>query len=313
MNHQEYRQTISDHIQKHGSIQQVAGMLVYCIGYIESVERRTDGWGWETKLLGIEAKFKGKVDNELIDVSTMVKRILMEWLRFFSKIWFLAPFVWLKRKDLIFSIIQLLRCEVIRNAQKKMKYADFSPFCGELLKKGQAMAKKEDYKEIIYWMVFSLEFDNCYRMIFQDTFGEINIERIKEFPTKELVRIANLTIKRNRGNMGNKWTILWTFIKVAALFKKPREAMVKFILSLDMSKIIMDEDDRYWTLRYDVYSFAGRTFDDRFREVKRIDEEKGNFIICDHPEEEKKETGSHFSDKPVVYKTNESKNPKNPE
>lgn len=312
MTNQELRQKISDHIQKYGSIENVAGVLVYCMAYVESCERRSDGWGWETKFYGINQKLKGRIDNELIDTSIIVKRILMEWLRFFSKIWFLAPFIWLKRKDLVYSIIQVLRCEVIRKAQRRMKNADFSPFCWELLKAARKMTKNKDYQEIAYWSIFAIEFDNCYKMVFQDVFGELNIERLKENPAKEIVRLANLTIKRNRW-MGNKWTILWTLIKVLALFKRTREKIVKFLLELDMSKVIMDEDDRYWTLRYDVYSFAGRTFDDRFREAKRIDEEKGNFIICDHPEEPKKETGSHFSDMPVVYKKDESKNPQNPE
>lgn len=301
MTKEEFRQKITEIIQRDGKIDQVAGMLVYCQAYVESCVRRADGIGWEIKILGIDKKFKGRIDNELIDISTMAKRIFMEWLRFLSAIWFLAPFIWLKRKDLIFSIIHQLRCETFRNAQRRMKWADFSPFCGEILKKAQALTTNADYKEIIWWSVFGLEFDNLYRMIVQDLFGEINFKALEENPLKEIFRVANLAIRRNRG-IGGKWTILWTLIKVMALSKGFREKMVGFLKSLDMSKVRMDADDRYWTLRYDVYQFAGRRYEDRFREVLAYDKEVGNWIICDHPEEPKKDIGSHFSNKPVMYK-----------
>jgi len=280
MTKEKFEYLIKSHMRRHGSIGHVKGMLVYCNAYVESSIRRRDGWGWETKLYGIDYKWKGRTKNDLIDAGIMSKRILMEGLRLFSGLWFLAPIFWLRRKHIIFSIIQILRCEVLRKAQKQMLNADFSPFCGELLIRARDQIKDENYQEIAYWAIYALEFDNCYRLCLQDVFGIINLARLRSRPREEIFRAANETIKRNR-RMGNKWTIFWTMIKLLSLLPGTRKKMVKFIFSLDMSKIRMDEDDRYWTLRYDVYEFGGRVFDDRFKEVKRIDKERGHFIICD--------------------------------
>lgn len=155
--------------------------------------------------------------------------------------------------------------------------------------------KKREFIEIIAKLIeficLFLEFDNAYRFRIQDVFGEIDKVGVMKSISKEFNRIMRIGIYRENKEIGitYKWKFLKVFITLVLFFDKDIRYYVKeLFLELNLEQVKLDEDDWYFCLNRIGYDFKGWTYENRIKEKKRIDKEKG-----------------HFKVQPVNYVTNE--------
>lgn len=91
-----------------------------------------------------------------------------------------------------------------------------------------------------------LEFDDAYRYRFQYTLGEINSENLRKNPYKELSRLIQIVVDREKEpRLRDTFKKLKKFLFLASFFKVRNEIM-KILLRLDPDKLKLDEGDRYY-------------------------------------------------------------------
>lgn len=107
---------------------------------------------------------------------------------------------------------------------------------------------------------FILEFDNAYRHRFQDIMAEIDKNNFEKDYSKELGRLFDLLIDREKKpHMKKKWSdmkkVIIFYLKVAG---KEREMIKKIINSLNIEEIKLQEDDWYFVNARTDYNFGGK-------------------------------------------------------
>lgn len=105
--------------------------------------------------------------------------------------------------------------------------------------------------------------DDVYRYLGQDMLGEINIENLKKRPRRELRRVLDIGMSRHRDHEANRWLMFpkYRAAKLAILLMPKRYInwLVDLICRLDMSKMILDEDDLA-RAQFKLYNFRGRPY-----------------------------------------------------
>lgn len=126
-----------------------------------------------------------------------------------------------------------------------------------------------------------IELDAAYRFPLQDIFGGLEKERVKKSARQEVRWLFDILLERTNFDVHRqKWI---QFSKAVMFFLlislKACEFLRSFLLELDIDKVKLDENDWYFCLQRRSYNFGGVSFEDRMKERKRLDEEKGHIII----------------------------------
>ena len=107
------------------------------------------------------------------------------------------------------------------------------------------------------------DFDDAYRYRLQDIFGEINLVALRRHPRRELRRVLKLAMEREMDHDANRWLMQPKYLAVISLVSLMPPSWVKWIVNLllrmDMSKVVLDEDDLSWA-QYKQYNFRGRPY-----------------------------------------------------
>ena len=143
---------------------------------------------------------------------------------------------------------------------------ELHPSSKELKRKAEKMWGKNKW---IDCGILAYDTDWAYRGRVQDWFGILDQKKLAENPRKELQRVLDIALSREHTHDGD----LRVKAKVR-LLKKALNLMpyilpsifteiVEFLLTLDLEKVKMDINDRYWvSMRFD-YDYEGKTYAER--------------------------------------------------
>lgn len=278
---------IRRHIKEKGSITIVEGALGDGIGlgaYVEDIIKTPDGLF--TKFYGISYLYKGEIRADIIDANAQVKAVFMATTEFLIKNWFILPFVIFSKK----SIIKWLAKICNANLRGKLPpYHHFSVFSRELIRVSCEILgvdiradKVNDYNDLIYCLVSFLQYDNAYRLRFQDAMGELRkvgvIQAVREVFDIEISR-ENIEAQYN-GQVQQKMIVLKKLVLfLLYVSPKARKFVKEFIEKIDIGKIKLDEADWYYCLRRSGYNYRGISYEDRLKIARQIDKERKHIIL----------------------------------
>lgn len=102
-----------------------------------------------------------------------------------------------------------------------------------------------------------LEFDNAYRFRAQDLLPELNKEALRKNPIKEITRLLDIWIEREKTKeIKDSWKLLKLFVKYYLRFDKPMLRMIARLLAeLDLEKCKLTTEDKYFAIPRLDYSF----------------------------------------------------------
>lgn len=151
--------------------------------------------------------------------------------------------------------------------------------------------KHEFYNSLYHlstFVCFFLEYDNAYRFRLQDVIAQLNKENVKKSVIKEVKRLLTILIQRENHEIRGELTIgipwKWEQMKIVLIGlllinKQIRDFVKEFLLEVDIDKVKLDENDRYFSLNRIGYNFDNISYEDRLAEKKRIDKEKGHLRV----------------------------------
>uniref|UniRef100_A0A7V3JAA4 Uncharacterized protein n=1 Tax=candidate division CPR3 bacterium TaxID=2268181 RepID=A0A7V3JAA4_UNCC3 len=106
-------------------------------------------------------------------------------------------------------------------------------------------------------MCMILEFDNAYRFRFQDLMEEFNKENFKKSPIKELNRLIDIAISREKTQ---ELKDMWTLMKMGLLYlkidKKLEKMLVDVFSQIDLEKVKLTIEDKSYCRPRKDYSFG---------------------------------------------------------
>jgi len=260
------------------------------LAYVKRIYKDLDGIKCE--LYGCAYKWKGIPDPKFIEKIGICKRVFMSTAKLFTKFPFNVVLAFTfpifgKRiiKKLIIwggtifrSVIEFQRpirtnynkCvqEVLRAAEKLNDW-DFKTQ-DEL---------KHNTSRLIGLAGLVLEFDNAYRIRFQDMMECVSKDNLINDPLWEIKRLLSIYIERE--NCGkNKYQHLIKIFKFLLNFNPSFVELVKrFLLEIDLEKIKPDEDDFYFSLLRTTYNVRGFNQQERFDIKRDMDNLKGNVML----------------------------------
>lgn len=124
-------------------------------------------------------------------------------------------------------------------------------------------------------LIHLIEFDDAYRFRIQDLANETSVEKLMADPIGEINRLLQILKQRDpRPGMSERFGSLLFLLKIAFKISGAKKAFLLAIKSIDLSKIQMDEADRYQVLRWRNYDFLGQTFEERMKQFIKIHEGK---------------------------------------
>ncbi len=241
------------------------------------------------RILGNSYLFKGcpvgMIPDTLIELyglpKKMVSKVIVDILnRKLLLLYFF--FFWLLQKRKFYAILE----EYITIVHQKtigiipVPEKRYNRFATELLRTLRVVCNKGKLGEIIQKLfevvIFLLEFDTAYRLPLQDALSTIDKSNP---PIKEFKRLALLL--EDRYQTESEKQKCRSLLKLIPLLHIPyfKRLLINFFKEIDVTKLQFDEDDHYYNLRKKIYNFDGRPFEDRLKEAKKLDKEKGHIII----------------------------------
>lgn len=107
-------------------------------------------------------------------------------------------------------------------------------------------------------MCMILEFDNAYRFRFQDVFVELDKNKLKKNPGKELARLLELMMTREKTQeIKDTWTLVKYFLPMYLLVnRKLRQQVIDVLGDLDTQKVKLSIEDESFCLTRKDYQFG---------------------------------------------------------
>lgn len=215
-------------------------------------------------------------DETILDVVDRVKAGFLRALRFtFTKpvVFFLPLMLPFYKPILKSALIQLadFTDKTLRNF-----YLKDDKWCKSGREIWRVLSKKvkEKYQiQLIRALLMVWEWSDSYRYKGQDLAGELNKEALKENPRKELLRLMDLLIERERHEgMKQKWgQFRKPIILLMWIFRGKVKIVAEILMEMDLEKIRLDEADWYHCLIRSYYDFKGISFVKRMEKRQKID------------------------------------------
>lgn len=234
---------------------------------LEKVEFPEKG-GILTYMGGHEQPYKGFPFFEMVEKVDTIKKIQRATLSSLyhslkKRSWFtLAPLIfvpWLFG-DIVKAYVQTFHRLIMRFKIKNERYCDamrelnraFSiEFYGEV----------NDSKELRFQLrdvaCMFLEFDNAYRFRFQDVIVELDKQKLKKNPAKEIVRLLEVMSTREKTQeIKDTWKLVRYFLPLYLRFNKSlRKSIVAVLDGLDLDKVQLSIEDRHYCKERKDYQF----------------------------------------------------------
>jgi hypothetical protein len=127
------------------------------------------------------------------------------------------------------------------------------------------------------WIKFIVDIwegDMAYRTRGQDGLGELDKEKLRKNPRKEILRLFNLVSGRESNIVGGqrpKMDAIRKMLWLALLSRKIVKKIATFLEEIDIEQVRFDINDKYWLANKFDYDFEGKTYEERM-EWKREQE-----------------------------------------
>ena len=289
---------IHKHITEKGQISEVHGVFGEYFpnkGFIEEIKLTEKGN--QTKFYGCSVLYKGIVKNEVIDSLATVKRVLIETLRLVLRPTF---------KNALYWFVRIYRADLESKTYKNLN--EFSPFPRELIRAANVIADKiplvysqtgpgpseSNYylderepderemrvlvKRLFYFIGTLVQFDSAYCWRPQDALSNLDKEKLKKSPRKEVLRLFDIAIERE-SQIKDKIQLFRKFASIILFVPKVRKFAKEYLMELDLEKIKPDTDDDYWAGRRAGYNWKGIDWETRRKQADDLDKRLGNVII----------------------------------
>ena len=115
-----------------------------------------------------------------------------------------------------------------------------------------------------------IEYDDSYRYRIQDLAGETDKLRLSANPQAEFKKILGIYERREKFDIAYKFNTIGRLARYLFFLPKVKRAWRDALQTIDLSRVALDEADRYHTLMNNGYDFDGRTIDDRKQEYLAI-------------------------------------------
>lgn len=303
---EELIESIKKHVADSGQVLIVNGAIgdmEGCTGILEKVITNDDSV--YCKWFGCSYLFKGYPDRAIVEglglAKAMISAIPRELIEksFWSKFALVMMFLFQRRKFIHLCHVwfnTIYTNEVLKSGSNPQRYgrsvkelrravyavlnADYDLLHGDF----QAM-NKDEVKELIAkvteFVCLFIELDSAYRFRIQDAFGNLDKAAVKKDVVKEMRRIFNLMLEREkptgiRHKISSAANLCILFLRLS---KGAREWTRNLLLELDIEKLRLDEDDWYFCLRRDNYNFEGVPLENRLALKKWLDDIKGHVML----------------------------------
>lgn len=222
---------------------------------------------------------KGTRDDIMMMSIQFVKRVMINWVRFFSYKWTLVsffPFVFLPWKIKIKVIEKFIDSwfnyagfvnETGKHYVLEKRYYTLS---GRELMKGIEVFLKElgfsNSDECSHYFIALIDNDTAYYYRRVDITNDADKEQMLRNPAKELKRLFLLFAEReSRPHMIKKFESFFLPITLALYHPRVRRAFKKAVQSMDFENLRYDDADRYHVRTFGDYNFFGMTYAERIQ------------------------------------------------
>jgi len=265
-----------------------------CVGLVEDIIHPPEG-GTFTKFYGCSYLFKGYPNVRIVELLDAPKDMFSSipkligsmpfWLKVFSLVLFL--FLKLTARKFLTRVLGTY-VAIAHNPIKKYLFS-LRMYCasiGEIYRTlTVVIGRRGKIIKTILLMIrdigcMALQNDTAYKFRVQDILPEVNVEALKENPIKEIRRVINIFIEREKTKgMDVRWAKLGKMIIFwLRVSPKARRLLVEFFSEIDLEKVKLDEADWYFVLKREQYDFRGISLEERLKIKERIDKEKGHQI-----------------------------------
>jgi len=139
--------------------------------------------------------------------------------------------------------------------------------------------KKEIIDELIMIVCTIWEFEFAYRYMGQDIASELDVEKLRKNPVKEISRLFDILIERShpgreKSKIKKRWRAIKTVVMIYCWVKKSRlKKLIDLIDWFQLDKIKLDEADWYHCCNRLNYNFRGMSYEERKALKEKIDRE----------------------------------------
>lgn len=265
-------------------------------GIVENITRSEEGQIF-TKLQGCSYIYKGYPDHKIMDaldtsmdISWIVANILRKKIVLLGVIMGFVFFRPIMRKIFLNVCNEYFKVAYSPLERKKFFPNEGREYCKpikeiyrvtqEVIKDIKNERMQETISKFRDLILLKIEMDTAYRFKVQDVLPMIDLVLLKRDPVRAIRQLIDLVQGREFcGDQKIKWgkikRPITLFLKIS---KKRKKGLIKFFSWLDLNKIRIDEDDWYFCLQRQDYSYRGWSFENRVKERARLDEEKGHNI-----------------------------------
>lgn len=213
-----------------------------------------------TWMENFEFPYRGYPHYEFVDKIDVLKKItrafasgLYHAVKHKNILWFvtLLPALWIF-KSIARAGIYVLYKTVERFRIKTDKYCRFVRELHRSFPTSELSMQLRDMTCMI------LEMDNAYRYRAQDILVEVDKEKLKKNPSKELLRLLEvMTSREKQQSIRDTWTLGKYAIRFYLAFDKEiRDIIVRTILELDMEKVRLTNEDKQFCIPRKDYTFG---------------------------------------------------------
>lgn len=149
---------------------------------------------------------------------------------------------------------------------------DYSESTQEIIR---VLSKLNTHKDD-FWIKYIVdiwETDQAYRNRGQDALQELNKQNLEKNPRKEVLRLFDLVESREIiGGQKPKMAFLRKILWIMLWFPRIKKIAKEFLDELNLSRINVSIEDRYWMANKWDYNYEGKTFDERMAWKEKEDE-----------------------------------------
>ena len=119
---------------------------------------------------------------------------------------------------------------------------------------------KQDFGKVVGTM---LEYDNAYHWRMEDIVSETSKAKLLKHPRQELKRLLGIYKQREQQGIEFKAETIVKYLNYLLLLPSVKKAFKQAVNSIDVEKMKMQEDDRYYAMNYEGYNFEGKNLEER--------------------------------------------------
>ena len=238
-----------------------------------------EGGGMYIYYEGVPHPAKGFPFPEACHANNFAKRLLVSQLRFITKNFIvLFSLLSVKRfeswlREYCSTAAEVLGPYILKDFRYTVFCRELRKFVTEFLSQ---LGMSKDVKNYSKILITLIEYDNAYLFMMQDLFTETTMEALKKNPKKEILRLlAIFRLRRLNSVKMTKLARMLEFITLLIFYiPKVNKSFKKALNVIDFKKLQRDEIDNYNILRWDIYNFNGKTFEERILKYMDIHEGK---------------------------------------